>query len=204
MEVSDHWGTPDFHFFWLVVRPPLWKICKSIGMMTFPIYGKIKNGNQTTNQSLYHYIYKLCTKKHGNPWNPNKYPKLNPIIFHIGVLGVPLLNQRWGMPHRTMAAWPRSPLARAKPGADSKLFNISWGGKRQWLGCFLEKGNMMAWWESGIWMANKCLYDHYIYIYIYIYTYIYIYIYIYTYIYIHIYIYTHNHVHVWWLWWDSN
>ena len=30
---------------------PLWKIWKSIGMMKFPIYGKIKNGNQTTNQS---------------------------------------------------------------------------------------------------------------------------------------------------------
>ena len=26
---------------WLVVGPPLWKIWKSIGMMTFPIYGKI-------------------------------------------------------------------------------------------------------------------------------------------------------------------
>ena len=36
--------------FWLVVGPPLWKIWKSIGMMRFPIYGKIKNGNQTTNQ----------------------------------------------------------------------------------------------------------------------------------------------------------
>ena len=28
---------------WLVVGPPLWKIGKSIGMMKFPIYGKIKN-----------------------------------------------------------------------------------------------------------------------------------------------------------------
>ena len=28
---------------WLVVGPPLWKIWKSIGMMTFPIYGKIKS-----------------------------------------------------------------------------------------------------------------------------------------------------------------
>ena len=28
----------------------LWKIWKSIGMMRFPLYGKIKNGNQTTNQ----------------------------------------------------------------------------------------------------------------------------------------------------------
>ena len=29
---------------------PLWKIWKSIGMISNPIYGKIKNGNQTTNQ----------------------------------------------------------------------------------------------------------------------------------------------------------
>ena len=28
--------------FWLVVDLPLWKICKSVGMMTFPIYGNIK------------------------------------------------------------------------------------------------------------------------------------------------------------------
>ena len=28
---------------WLVVGPPLWKIWTSIGMMRFPIYGKIKN-----------------------------------------------------------------------------------------------------------------------------------------------------------------
>ena len=35
---------------WLVVGPPIWKIWKSIGMIRHPIYGKIKNGNQTTNQ----------------------------------------------------------------------------------------------------------------------------------------------------------
>ena len=35
---------------WLVVWPPLWKIWKSIGMMKFPIYGKIKLMFQTTNQ----------------------------------------------------------------------------------------------------------------------------------------------------------
>ena len=29
--------------FWLVVGPPLWKIWKSIGMISNPIYGKIKN-----------------------------------------------------------------------------------------------------------------------------------------------------------------
>ena len=38
------------HHNWLVVGPPLWKIWKSIGMISNPIYGKIKNGNQTTNQ----------------------------------------------------------------------------------------------------------------------------------------------------------
>ena len=28
---------------WLVVKPPLWKIWKSVGMISNPIYGKIKN-----------------------------------------------------------------------------------------------------------------------------------------------------------------
>ena len=37
---------------WLVVDLPLWKIWKSVGMMTFPIYGKIKMF-QTTNQTMY-------------------------------------------------------------------------------------------------------------------------------------------------------
>ena len=32
----------------MVVYPPLWKIWKSIGMISNPIYGKIENGNQTT------------------------------------------------------------------------------------------------------------------------------------------------------------
>ena len=35
---------------WLVVGPPLWKIWKSIGMMKFPIHGKITLMFQTTNQ----------------------------------------------------------------------------------------------------------------------------------------------------------
>ena len=37
---------------WLVVQPPLWKIWTSIGMIRNPIYGTIKNGNQTTNQTV--------------------------------------------------------------------------------------------------------------------------------------------------------
>ena len=38
---------------WLVVGPPLWKIWTSIGMMRFPIYGKIKHvpNHQPDNQS---------------------------------------------------------------------------------------------------------------------------------------------------------
>ena len=48
---------------WLVVDLPLWKIWKSVGMMKFPIYGKIKFMFQTTNQILlantYPYIY-IC------------------------------------------------------------------------------------------------------------------------------------------------
>ena len=44
-----------FHY-WLVVGPPLWKIWKSIGMISNPIYGKIKNGNQTTNQNVWAFL----------------------------------------------------------------------------------------------------------------------------------------------------
>ena len=37
--VTNH---QEVHLFWLVVKPPLWKnMSSSIGMMTFPIYGKI-------------------------------------------------------------------------------------------------------------------------------------------------------------------
>ena len=38
--------------YWLVVEPPLWKIWKSVGMMTFPIYGKRWFMFQTTNHDL--------------------------------------------------------------------------------------------------------------------------------------------------------
>ena len=38
-------GSPSYFmaiYYWSVVGPPLWKIWKSIGMMRFPIYGKIQ------------------------------------------------------------------------------------------------------------------------------------------------------------------
>ena len=48
---GKQWKTiPQSSPYWLVVGPPLWKIWKSIGMISNPRYGKIKNGNQTTNQ----------------------------------------------------------------------------------------------------------------------------------------------------------
>ena len=47
------------HLSWLVVGPPLWKIWKSIGMISNPIYGKIKLMFQTTNQIIYHYLLAL-------------------------------------------------------------------------------------------------------------------------------------------------
>ena len=40
------------HSGWWFLATPLKNMISSIGMMTFPIYGKIKNGNQTTNQKL--------------------------------------------------------------------------------------------------------------------------------------------------------
>ena len=41
--------------YWLVVDLPLWKIWKSVGMMTFPIYWKIIQMFETTNQNIYIY-----------------------------------------------------------------------------------------------------------------------------------------------------
>ena len=37
---------------WFVVKQPLWKIWKSVGIMTFPIYGKTIQMFQTTNQQI--------------------------------------------------------------------------------------------------------------------------------------------------------
>jgi hypothetical protein len=41
----------------LVVHLPRWKIWKSVGMMKFPIYGKIKFMFQTTNQTRFLPLY---------------------------------------------------------------------------------------------------------------------------------------------------
>ena len=57
MLLTNKWGTTKSTFdhhntckyrFWLVVYLPLWKIWKSVGMMTFPTSGKIKKMFQTT------------------------------------------------------------------------------------------------------------------------------------------------------------
>ena len=53
------------HIIWLVVGPPLWKIWKSIGMISNPIYGKIKFIFQTTNPHI-HVIHLW------NIWNPKQ------------------------------------------------------------------------------------------------------------------------------------
>ena len=47
---------------WLVVSTPLKNMSSSVGMMTFPIYGKINMMFQTTNQIfIYIYVYIICT-----------------------------------------------------------------------------------------------------------------------------------------------
>ena len=49
------WGYRYFNIlYWLLVDLPLWKIWKSVGMMTFPIYGKIKN--VPNHQPVMHYL----------------------------------------------------------------------------------------------------------------------------------------------------
>ena len=62
---------------------PLWKIWKSIGMMTFPIYGKIKNVNQTTNQ------YKLSRRVRVPPgWYPSNWLVNRRGVAPVSVRGV--------------------------------------------------------------------------------------------------------------------
>jgi hypothetical protein len=53
--VSSRYSRRTANHIWLVVEPPLWKIWKSVGMMTFSIYGK--NTFQTTNQLLIIHCY---------------------------------------------------------------------------------------------------------------------------------------------------
>ena len=51
------WGF-NYSNYWLVVGPPLWKIWKSIGMISNPIYGK-KKMFQTTNQIVTSNLWRL-------------------------------------------------------------------------------------------------------------------------------------------------
>ena len=68
-------NTESIYTYWLVVEPPLWKIWKSVGMMKFPIYGKIIQVFQTTNQLIIHiwrvecsWINKITSI---SQWNPH-------------------------------------------------------------------------------------------------------------------------------------
>ena len=72
-EISKNYLTSSMNIklVWLVVGPPLWKIWKSVGMMTFPIYGKIKNVNQTTNQLCK--IWDVNVFETGGAWSQIKW-----------------------------------------------------------------------------------------------------------------------------------
>ena len=60
---------------WWARATPLKNMSSSIGMISNPIYGKIKNGNQTTNQLLYTFITSNTTQEirlkheHTSWWN---------------------------------------------------------------------------------------------------------------------------------------
>ena len=56
------------YIIWLVVSTPLKNMSSSVGMMTFPIYGKIKAMFQTTNQmTMMLYFHALPTNVTLNP-----------------------------------------------------------------------------------------------------------------------------------------
>ena len=93
----EHYITKDiFIFIWLVVWTPL-KNISQLGWL-FPIYGKIKNGNQTTNQSWYihkplnwailgHFVQELSTTTFPLCHSPNKNQRASkqPRAFSIWV-----------------------------------------------------------------------------------------------------------------------
>ena len=66
---------------WLVVGPPLWKIWKSIGMMKFPIYGKIKN--VPNHQPVSYWVY--------NQWKIYQFTNFCPVGDSTGtIVGMPI------------------------------------------------------------------------------------------------------------------
>ena len=83
-------------YYWLVVYLPLCKKIKSVGIMTFPIYGRVRFMFQTTNQimmknmmnRLYIYIY-----------FPLIYFSLTPTSFIRVVEPVSQTTRSWSLPH---------------------------------------------------------------------------------------------------------
>ena len=100
---------------------PLWKIWKSIGMTKFPIYGKIKNGNQTTNQ--YIILFPICSiiiniisinHQYSN------YPVIINIYIYIFFQYHPILVFcDWALQHSTPAARPWAFSLPARHSLDS-------------------------------------------------------------------------------------
>ena len=95
---------------WLVVGPPLWKIWKSVGMMTFPILmGNKIDGNQTTNQierlvdfegfvslsqNMVYFWSKFCSVGMPEYFNEtHDHPCGLPVICRFPKMGVP--QNRW-------------------------------------------------------------------------------------------------------------
>ena len=78
---------------WLVVYLPLWKIWKSVGMMTFPIYGKIKNV-----QSVFFHSPESMDWREKMNRKPSIFPlryiwgfpvvKTNPLTEQLGYFGM--------------------------------------------------------------------------------------------------------------------
>ena len=90
--------------YWLVVYLPVWKIWKSVGMMTFPIYGKIKAMFQTTNQLYYHKSLFNITMLHqssfikiGNPGGPSyaTRPSWNSSLVSFVILCICIYIRIW-------------------------------------------------------------------------------------------------------------
>ena len=167
---------------WLVVstNPSEKWWTSSVGIMTFPIYGKIKIMFQTTNQLyIYIYIYSMYIKILDTSYYIYTVDAIWGIIFKraamVQTLGIWThgMCHTWRhleMPYLEDRPWRGVPCDGGKCGP--RLFKE-----------ILEQKHLNI-------CRIKSLYI-YIYIYVYIYIYMYIYIYIYMYIYIYIYVYIH-------------
>ena len=101
---------------WFQPFQPLWKIWKSVGMMTFPIYGKLKNVPNHQPVFICTSTRGACKKKLANiytmTWNVQRFPcRLEIIRFEFPELSSYMAN-------------PKSPAHQKRAGQKTIIFRL--------------------------------------------------------------------------------